>query len=103
VEFKEPYLVAMREQNPEMFMRLRRSGQLDRHLQEKRAQAHQLLAELLSRHPNPGLPERREAEEQVRATLIDFPPREDRKPDYPEPPEDLPGQPKRGPRTTSSF
>jgi hypothetical protein len=87
VEFKEPYLLAMREQNPQMFMQLRRSGQLDQHLRERSAQAHQLLAELLSRHPNPGLPERRAAE--VRATLIDFPPREDRKPDYPEPPDDL--------------
>jgi hypothetical protein len=35
VEFKEPYLLAMREQNPEMFMQLRRSGQLDQHLRER--------------------------------------------------------------------
>ena len=76
MEFKEPYLLAMRESAPEMFMQLRKSGQLEQHLQEKSVQAHQLLRELLSHSPNPSLPERREAEEQVRATLIDFPPRE---------------------------
>jgi len=33
------------------------------------------------------------AEELVRATLIEFPPRDDQKPKSPEPPDDLPYQP----------
>jgi hypothetical protein len=78
VEFKEPYLLAMGDRNPEMFNQLRRSGQMEQHLQEKSQEAHQLLSQLLSQHQNPGLRERREAEEIVRATLIDFPPREPR-------------------------
>jgi hypothetical protein len=90
VEFKEPYLLAMQECAPKMFMQLRRSGQLERHLQAKSQEADDLLRQLLSRHPSPGLPEEREAEEIVRATLIEFPPEEGQKPEFPESPDDLP-------------
>jgi hypothetical protein len=44
---------------------------------------------VLSRYPNPGLKEKREAEQIVRATLIEFQLEEDQKPEHPEPPNDL--------------
>lgn len=78
MEFKSPYLFAMREQAPKMFNRLRRTGAMDAHLQEKSTEAHRMLEELTAdapKHPN-GLtkePWLREAEEQVFATLIEFP------------------------------
>ena len=78
MEFKGPYVFAMREQAPKMFNRLRRTGAMDAHLQEKSTEAHRMLEELTAtapKHPN-GLtkePWLREAEEQVRALLIEFP------------------------------
>lgn len=68
MEFKGPYLFAMREQDPKMFMELRRSGKMDEHLQEKTEEAYKMLDDLTAK----GTP-RREAEEIVRATLIEFP------------------------------
>jgi hypothetical protein len=76
MEFKEPYLLAMRERAPRLFMELRRSGQLDQHLQQKSEEAHAMLKGILSRHQHPSLPQKREAEEIVRAALIEFPPEE---------------------------
>jgi len=78
MEFKGPYLFAMREQAPKMFMELRRSGELDKHLQQKAEEASRMLHELLSNKPqnqwgNYDLADQREAEEIVRATLIEFP------------------------------
>jgi hypothetical protein len=99
VEFKVPYLLAMRERDPKLFMELRRSGKLDQHLQEKTTEAHNLLDLLLSGHPNPSLPQRREAQEQVFATLISFPPRDDQKPEFPGPLDDLPSEGHRGGET----
>jgi hypothetical protein len=93
VEFKGPYLFAMREQDPKMFMELRRSGKLDAHLQEKSEEAHRLLEELLASKPknkwgNYSPADEREAEELVRSQLIEFPtPEKDQRP---EPPDDLP-------------
>jgi hypothetical protein len=93
MEFKLPYLLAMRQQDPKEFMALRRAGKLDQHVQEKAEEASRLLKELLARAPRDShgevsLAARREAEEHVRATLIDFPvPKRDQNP---EPPDDLP-------------
>lgn len=93
MEFKIPYVMAMREQAPKMFMEMRRAGTLEQHLQDKSNQAHALLAEMLANapkgpHGQPTMQAEREAEEIVRATLIEFPPPE--KTDRPEPPDDLP-------------
>lgn len=95
MDFKTPYLLAMRDQAPKMFMELRRSGQLEMALQEKSREAHQLLDLLLEKRPNqnepPSLQQEREAEEQVFSQLIEFPP--EVRPEFPEPPEDLPSHP----------
>ena len=68
MEFKLPYLLAMREQAPKMFNRLRRTGAMDAHLQEKSKEAHEMLDYLTANAPKlkSGLPEQpylREAEE----------------------------------------
>ena len=78
MEFKLPYLLAMREQAPKMFNQLRRTGAMDAHLQEKSKEAHKLFDYLTANAPKleSGLPKQpylREAEEQVFATLIEFP------------------------------
>ena len=87
MNFVEPYILAMREQAPAMFNQLRRSGQWDQHLKEVNHQAQTMLADLLRSNPKPGPAEEQAAEEQVFATLIDFPPKHD--PDHLEPPDDL--------------
>ena len=97
MEFKEPYLLAMREQAPKMFMELRRHGRLDQHAQQKSQEAQAMYAGLMKAHHNPGPAERHQAEEIVRATLIEFPP-EQKPQDNLEPPEDLPGQEESGRR-----
>jgi hypothetical protein len=94
MDFKVPYLLAMREQAPKMFMELRRSGRLEQFLQQKSHEAHQLLREILAKHQQnepPSLQQKREAEEQVFGLMIEFLP--EQKPEFPEPPEDLPGHP----------
>ena len=79
MEFKEPYLRAMREQAPKMFNELRRTGAMDAHLQAKSAEAHRMLRDLttgMETLPNGLVRDAnvlRMAEEQVRATLIEFP------------------------------
>lgn len=81
----------MREQAPKMFMELRRHGRLDQHLQQKSLEAQEMCKGLLAQHKDPGPAERQQAEEIVRATLIEFPP--ERLPqDNQEPPHDLPDQ-----------
>jgi hypothetical protein len=92
VEFKTPYLLAMRERDPQLFNALRRNGEMNRHLQQKSEQAHQLLEEILKHDPKPSLPKMREAEEIVLATLIEFPADNEREPSQ-EPPQDLPTHP----------
>jgi hypothetical protein len=80
MEFKLPYLLAMREQAPKMFNELRRSGQMDAHLQAKTEEAYRMLDELMEGIPRSkdgcvlDLARQREAEEIVRATLIEFTP-----------------------------
>ena len=81
MEFKEPYLLAMRERAPRMFNSLVRSGAMDAHLQAKSHEAHDMFRSLTKGVPkdasgHPRLPEAREAEEQVFALLIEFPPDE---------------------------
>ena len=59
MEFKGPYLLAMREQAPKMFNRLRRTGAMDSHLQEKSEEAHRLFDYLTENSPKEknGLPD----------------------------------------------
>lgn len=93
MEFKLPYVLAMREQDPKGFQQLVRSGMMERHLQEKALEARQMLDQLLADKPrdqqgNPNPADVVAAEEVVRGTLIDFPtPESDQNP---EPPDDLP-------------
>ena len=92
MEFKSPYLHAMRDRAPKMFNQLVRSGQIEAHLQEKSAEAHRMFRELTPEAPTlpngvPKDPWAREAEEAVLATLIEFPS------DSPEPIDPLSKQP----------
>ena len=79
MEFKYPYLMAMREQAPRMFNQLRRTGMMDAHLQQKSDQAHQMLREMLAREPKDAAgivrnPQAQQAaEERGRAMLTEFP------------------------------
>ena len=81
MEFKGPYLRAMAERAPKMFMQLRREGALDAFVKLKCEEAARLLDDLTKGAPTlaNGLarePYLREAEETVRAILIEFPPDE---------------------------
>ena len=79
MNFSLPYQLAMREQAPAMFNRLRRTGALSAHLKAKSAEAHRLFDDLAKDKPK--LPngqvrsasDLREIEEQVFATFLDFP------------------------------
>ena len=97
MQFKVPYLLAMRDQAPKMFRELSRHGRLEQHLQQKSQEAHGLLEQFLQHNPNPSLAERREAEERVFAELVNFPP-EKSDPQMLEPPDDLEGQKDQGRR-----
>lgn len=78
MEFKKPYLEAMRQQAPQMFNQLRRSGALDAHVQNKAREASSMFNQLVANAEKlpSGLPSDprviREAEERVFATLIEF-------------------------------
>jgi len=79
MEFKEPYLLAMRDRAPKMFNRLRRTGAMNAHLQAKSLEAHRMYEELAKgkeRLPS-GLvrsaSSRQQIEEQVFAALIELP------------------------------
>ncbi len=80
MEFKLPYLLAMREQAPKMFSRLRRTGALDAFAAKKAVEARRMYDELAKAKPKlpNGLVEsasdRQQIEEQVFAALIEFPP-----------------------------
>ncbi len=79
MEFSLPYQLAMRDQAPKMFNRLRRTGVLAAHVKAKAAEARRLYAQLaegLERLPSglvKGAHNRQQIEEQVFATLIEFP------------------------------
>lgn len=80
MDFKIAYLEAMREQAPQMFNELRRSGAMDSHLTQKSAEAHRMLEELTAgaaKEANGVVTDpqvRASAERQVLETLIEFPP-----------------------------
>lgn len=101
MELKGQYLQLMSQQAPKEFMELRRSGQLESHVQQVMTQAHQMLAEILASAPkdqrgNPTMQAEREAEEYVRAAFLEFPNQ------HPEPPDDLPDQTPQSRAATSS-
>lgn len=88
MEFKGPYLMAMREQAPKTFNRLRRTGALEAHLRKKGEEAQRMFEELTAGAPKlpnglPEQPHRREAEQAVLATLIEFPPEDETEPSDP--------------------
>ena len=100
VEFKLIYVMAMRNQAPRMFRSLVKSGKIDQFLQAKSEEAHELLRQVLGQRPKDahgevGEADRRECEEVVRATLVEFP--TEGKDQTPEPPDDLPRSPNPGP------
>jgi len=79
MEFKLPYLLAMREHAPKMFNELRRSGALDEHVAMKAKEAYSIYQSLIAGAetlPN-GIPRdlqvMRSAEEQTLAVMLDFP------------------------------
>lgn len=78
MEFKLPYMQAMRQQAPKMFNRLSRSGELEAYVNEKAVEASKLFHELTANAPKeaggyPKEPEASEAIEQVMAVMLDFP------------------------------
>ena len=76
MEYKTMYLQALRDQNPEEFKRLSKSGQLMQVALMKAKEASALLAQLTKDIPENDLNQRRMVEEVVRAVraqLLDFP------------------------------
>lgn len=79
MDFKGPYLEAMRDQAPAMFNRLNRTGALDKFVQDRSVEAHELYEKLTKgeARTQSGVvidPQARQnAEEQVRAVMLDFP------------------------------
>lgn len=78
MEFKLPYMQAMRQQAPKMFNRLSREGKLEAFVNEKAAEASKLFHELTADAPKtiggyPKEPEASRAIEQVMAVMLDFP------------------------------
>lgn len=78
MDFKLPYLQAMQQQAPQMFKSLSKTGQLENHAQAKAEEAAQMFKDLTVNAPKdptgyPKEPFAREAEEQVKAALIEFP------------------------------
>jgi hypothetical protein len=93
MEFKGRYLNALRDNDPKLFMALRRSGQLDAHVQAKGLEANELLQQMLAQEPKGpnGLPldpqAYRLAQERAMAQMLEFPTPESEQ--TPEPPDDL--------------
>ena len=78
MEFRHPYLVAMQDQNPKMYRTLKKAGELERFVQLKANEAHKLYLELTKDAPKgpdgqPTLQAAREAEEEVKAMMFEFP------------------------------
>jgi hypothetical protein len=78
MEFRHPYLVAMQDQNPKMYRALKKAGDLERFLTLKANEAHRLYLEITKDAPKdqtgqPTLQAAREAEEQVKAMMFEFP------------------------------
>lgn len=93
MEFKSAYLNAMREQAPQMFNELRRSGRLDEYVQQKTVEAYGMLSDLLAKEPKDSAGQPRNlaalkaAENQVLSSMLEFPQKPD--PEMAEPPDDL--------------
>lgn len=78
MDFRFPYLVAMQDQNPKMYRALKKAGELDRFVQMKANEARRMYLELTKDAPKesngqPTMQARREAEEQIRGLLFEFP------------------------------
>ena len=79
MEFKEPYVLAMRDQAPRMLRELSRTGALQAHLNAKSREAHRLFEKLtahLPKLPNGEVRDtaaRQQAERSVLDMLIEFP------------------------------
>jgi hypothetical protein len=74
MEFRYQYEMEMKRQNPQMYRRLYRRGELDRFIQLKAQEAHRLYQAMLAEGPQPPtLMSRREAEERVKAMMFEFP------------------------------
>ena len=79
MDFKGPYLQAMREQAPTMFNRLVKTGALDQFVQKRSEEAHALYDQLTkdaAKLPNGVVSDPqidRTAQEQVLATMLEFP------------------------------
>lgn len=78
MEFRLPYLQAMRQQAPRMFNQLSREGSLEAFVNEKAAEASRMFHELTASAPKeaggyPKEPQASEAIEQVMAAMLDFP------------------------------
>lgn len=77
--FNSSYLEAMRDQAPQMFNKLRRTGALKAHVSQKAKEASVLFEELAAKMPK--LPsgalrspsDQQQVQEQVFATMIEFP------------------------------
>jgi hypothetical protein len=72
MEFRFQYLTAMREQNPKLMRRLEKSGQLDRLVNLKAGEASRLYQQIVAGKPKT-LQNEREAEEQVKGMMFEFP------------------------------
>ena len=78
MEFRFQFLTAMQEQNPKLYRRLDKAGELDRFVELKAREAAKMFQELTRDAPKteggyPKQPWAREAEEQVKASLFEFP------------------------------
>jgi hypothetical protein len=89
MEIKYAYLMAFREADPKGFNSLTRSGRMDAHLTAMGLEAQKLLDQMLAQAPKdqygkPTMQAVREAEEHVRAIMLDFPtPEKDLRPEMP--------------------
>lgn len=78
MEFRAQYLQVMRDRAPAMFSELTAAGELMAHAEQKTKEAHRLYRQILrgsERGPDgrPTLRAKREAEEQVKSLLFEFP------------------------------
>ena len=78
MEFRLPYMQAMRQQAPKMFNRLNREGKLQAFVDEKAKEASRLFEELTKDAPKekggyPKEPQASEAIETVMSQMLEFP------------------------------
>jgi len=93
-DFQVQLYQVMSDRAPKLLRWLQKSGQLQKYLEAESQKAFEQRRELLRRHQNPGLREKREVDEQVRALFLEFPQEDESPPpEFPEPPFDLPSHP----------